>query len=250
MPELAEVKLYAENLHKIAEGKIIEDLRCYNGADFDDVKGRVIERVSSYGKGVYFEFRGGGNLYVHLMLTGGFRFVGKEDYAAVTGKLLSLKFCGGYLIVRDENRYAKIERDRARPNVPEAGGAGFTPNYLKEITRSRASVKNVLTNQSLVAGLGNAYADEILYAAGINPFSPANKLPESALHTLHAAVTDVLTEAEQYLRKRCPDVIEGEDRGFFKVHVKGQTHTQTGEKILVKTVGGRKTYYTDSQTLY
>ena len=249
MPELAEIRIYARNLDKLIGGREIEDLRCFTDKDLSSLKSRTVERVDSYGKGIYFHLRGGGNLYVHLMLTGGFVYVGKDGSGSVPDKMLALKTDGRYLIVTDPKRYAKIEKNFIRPDVPEAAGDGFTVGYFLSLLDKRTAVKNLLTDQSLIMGIGNAYADEILYRAGIHPFSRADRLDEKQGKKLYAAVFDTFDFADGYLRKYRPDMLSGEDRSFFEVHVRGAEKTSRGENISVITRGGRKTYFADSQVL-
>lgn len=248
MPELPEIRVYARNLNKLCQGKVILDLRSYTGSDLSALIGRSVEKVRSHGKGIYFDLDGGGNIYVHLMLTGGFAFCGGENYGEVKDKLWAIKFSdGGYLCLCDENRYAKTQLNRPVSDVPEAGGTTFTRQYFYSLLKGRAAVKNVLTDQSLIAGIGNAYADEILYRAAINPFRAANKLTQGEADALFEAINAEISFAEDYLLKCRPDMLSGEDRSFFKVHIKGRKLTERGEEILIETKSGRKTYYTRSQ---
>lgn len=250
MPEIAEIKIYVRNLNSLVAGRTVDDVRGFDKQDYSFLKTRTIEKVESHGKGIYFLLSGGGNLYVHLMLTGGFAFTDRDGYSKIDGKLIALKMQHGYLIVFDRNRYAKIKRDAKKPLVPEAGGDGFTRDYFFSLLKSRTAIKKLLTDQSRIAGLGNAYADEILYAAKINPFSAANRLSRLAKDALYDAIKQVLSQADEYLMQNNGNMLSGEDRAFFKIHVKGRAATDSGEQIRVKDLSGRKTYYTDAQIMY
>lgn len=250
MPELPEIKIYAENLDRMLFSGTIDDLRSFSGEDFSSLVGRTLAHVVPYGKGLYFELRGGGNIYVHLMLTGKVSFVTRDEYALVKDKIFALKTFGKYLIVSDENHYAKVEKNRARPPVPQVGGEGYTLEYFLSLLDTRSSIKNVLTDQTKIAGLGNAYADEILYAAKVHPFSVCRKLPLEAAKRVYIASKEVTDFAVEYLRGAHPDMISGEDRSFFGVHIPGAKQTKKGEKITAAVKSGRKTYFAEGQELY
>jgi formamidopyrimidine-DNA glycosylase len=79
----------------------------------------------------------------------------------------------------------------------------------------------VLTNQTFVAGIGNAYADEICWHAGLYPFRRRPSLTDDEVTRLHSALRTVLAEAIETLRARVGDAIDVEVRDFLAVHGKG-----------------------------
>jgi formamidopyrimidine-DNA glycosylase len=122
---------------------------------------------------------------------------------------------------------------------------------LKEkVGKSKAAIKSWLLDQKQIRGIGNAYADEILWQAGISPFSISNKIPDSHIKSLDKAIKSVLRNAEKMILKTNPDIISGELRDFLDIHNSKKLRSPTGGKILVKTVGARKTYYTNEQELF
>jgi formamidopyrimidine-DNA glycosylase len=79
---------------------------------------------------------------------------------------------------------------------PDPLDAGFTVEVLGPILRaSKGHIKGVLTEQSLIAGVGNAYSDEALHAAKLSPYKPANKLSDDETERLHSALVGVLRDA-------------------------------------------------------
>ena len=114
----------------------------------------------------------------------------------------------------------------------------------------RAIVKNVLLDQKVIRGIGNAYADEILWDAGISPFSISNKIPTASIKALVKSIKHVLEHAEKQIKKTNPDIISGEVRDFLLIHNAKKDKSPSGAAILQKTAGGRKTYYTDEQELF
>lgn len=134
------------------------------------------------------------------------------------GGIIVLPFSGGYF-------------------VGKAVGAGY-------------AIKTVLTDGKTVQGIGNAYVDEILYAAKISPFSRAGKIPPGKIKDLANAIASVLSAAEAHILKNFPDTITEKERDFLQVHLPKTKLTPRGETILKAEIGKRKTYYTAGQVLF
>ena len=105
-------------------------------------------------------------------------------------------------------------------------------------------------DQKIIRGIGNAYADEILWDAGISPFSVCNKIPDEKIKRLPRSIRSVLQDAEKQIRKSKPDIISGEVRDFLKIHNAKKEQSPTGGKIHHKMANSRITYYTDEQELF
>jgi formamidopyrimidine-DNA glycosylase len=105
-------------------------------------------------------------------------------------------------------------------------------------------------DQNKIRGIGNAYADEILWDANISPFSVCNKIPTKKVAALLQSIKRVLRQAEKQILKSHPDLISGEVRDFLVIHNAKKKESPSGSPILVKKVGARKTYYTEEQHLY
>ncbi|MDZ7261771.1 MAG: hypothetical protein ONB05_06675, partial [candidate division KSB1 bacterium] len=105
---------------------------------------------------------------------------------------------------------------------PEPLSDEFTyPIFLQRLKKHRGMVKNVLVTQNFLAGIGNAYADEILFAAHILPFRKVTELSPSELERLYQSLRFVLEQAIEHLSTRVVCNIEDEIRDFLKVHGKG-----------------------------
>jgi formamidopyrimidine-DNA glycosylase len=123
--------------------------------------------------------------------------------------------------------------------------------FFKEaLSKSKAAIKKLLLDQQVIRGIGNAYADEILWEAGISPFSIASLIPPEKVKLLHRSIARVMKQAQKEIVRREPGIIAGEIRDFLKIHNSKLESSPTGGRILVDTTGGRKTYYTAEQTLY
>jgi formamidopyrimidine-DNA glycosylase len=118
------------------------------------------------------------------------------------------------------------------------------------LAKSKAIVKSVLLDQHIIRGIGNAYADEIFWDARISPFSISNKIPDAEIKALLKSIKNVLQKAEKSIIKSNPDIISGEIRDFMLIHNSKKEKSPTGAAIQVKSVGARKTYYTDEQKLF
>jgi formamidopyrimidine-DNA glycosylase len=111
-------------------------------------------------------------------------------------------------------------------------------------------VKSFLLDQQLLGGIGNAYADEILWEARISPKSVVGKLPDQAVVKLAASIPAVLNHAIDYLRRHHAGMISGEIRDFLAVHNPKAKASPTGAPIIIEQIASKKTYYTEEQVLY
>ena len=105
---------------------------------------------------------------------------------------------------------------------PDADDPSLTIEAWRErIRRHPGELKPLLRNQAFVAGIGNAYSDEILHAARLNPFRKRSSLAAEEVDALYAATRRTLTDAIGILERRVPPTFETEVRDFLTVHRKG-----------------------------
>ena len=102
----------------------------------------------------------------------------------------------------------------------------------------------------MIRGIGNAYADEILWHARISPLSICNKIPDAKIKQLVRAIPSVLKNAEKQIRKINPDTISGEERSFLKIHNSKKKKSPTGALIRQAKINSRVTYYTQEQQFF
>jgi formamidopyrimidine-DNA glycosylase len=96
-----------------------------------------------------------------------------------------------------------------------------------------------LRNQSFVAGIGNAYSDEVLHAAGLLPFRKRASLAPEEIDALYAATRSTLAGAVDVLRRRVPPTFETQVRDFLAVHMKGgEPCPRCGTRITEVKAGG------------
>jgi formamidopyrimidine-DNA glycosylase len=128
---------------------------------------------------------------------------------------------------------------------PDADDPALTLDVWRErIKRHPGELKNLLRNQAFVAGIGNAYSDEILHAAKLLPFRKRSSLASEEVDALHGATRTTLASAIDILRERVPPTFEKQVRDFLAVHDKGgQPCPRCGTRITEVRAGGFITSY-------
>lgn len=116
---------------------------------------------------------------------------------------------------------------------PDADDPALTREVWHErIRRHSGELKNLLRNQAFVAGIGNAYSDEILWAARLSPFRRRATLAPEEVDELYRAMRETLSDAIDVLRQRVPPTFETQVRDFLQVHLKGgQPCPRCGSRI-------------------
>jgi formamidopyrimidine-DNA glycosylase len=146
-------------------------------------------------------------------------------------------------------RPAGVDRPVPGLGEPDQGPDADDPELTRKIWRDRirrhpGELKNLLRNQSFVAGIGNAYSDEILHAAQLLPFRKRATLAAEEVDALYDATRTTLADAIAVLRERVPPTFERQVRDFLAVHDKGgQACPRCGTKITEVRAGGFITSY-------
>ena len=257
MPELPDLQVFSQNLNKKFAGKKLQKLNIVNTKKLKQPATRFkkalekqkLTKVYREGKELRFAFANGNLLGLHLMLHGNLKLFQKKNQKKHTIAELLFDNDSG-IAVTDWQGMANIRLNPEEKEVPDALSKKMNEKYLKEQLQSKASIKNILMNQDIIRGIGNAYADEILWEAGISPFSIANKIPVSKIKLLTKVIRSVLKNAERQIKKTHPDLISGEVRDFLRIHNSKKKISPTGAPILSRIVASRKTYYTDEQEVY
>jgi formamidopyrimidine-DNA glycosylase len=212
MPELPEVETVAADLRPLLVGRRFDAGRILwprTLAEPDPVAlterlhGRQVIDVSRRGKYLLIALDSGATLIFHLRMTGRLAVVSDGD-PALTDSHLRARFDlddNEHLVFVDARKFGRIwlvddiERIVGRLG-PEPLDWTFTPETLSERLRSRRpAIKALLLDQTVVAGIGNIYADEALYRAGIHPLRSAASLSAAEAVRLHGALRQVLREA-------------------------------------------------------
>jgi formamidopyrimidine-DNA glycosylase len=178
--------------------------------------GRRIESVTRRGKFILIALDQG-TLTVHLGMTG--KLLLEGEAGVHTHGVFHLD--DGLLLYHDPRQFGRIEFSEGTPPRvarlgPEPLEIGFEEfrTRLKRKTRMKA----LLLNQAFLAGLGNIYADESLFAAGIHPLTPASKLTDARAKKLYDAIRGILTHAIQLGGSSISDYVNARgERGWFQM---------------------------------
>jgi formamidopyrimidine-DNA glycosylase len=191
--------------------------------------GREVSEVGRYGKFLWIAFGADICLVINPKLAGRLAWRGDGDPSPGHTVLVLGFSAGRVLYYLDPKDMGQVYITGSASLVP--GFAGQGPDALDpaltaavfadRLRRFQGEIKGVLTRQALVAGVGNAYADEILFEAGISPFRRRARLSDAEVGRLYEALRTVLSGAVDVLRERVGDHIEEEVRDFLKVHGRG-----------------------------
>jgi formamidopyrimidine-DNA glycosylase len=226
MPELPEVETIKAGLAKLLPSKVIKDVwydweKSFPNAPADVAKflvGAKIEKVRRRAKVLIIELSDGWALIVHLKMTGQLVFVGKNsrfgaghpgkelvgDLPAKSTRVVLDFTDGSKLYFNDQRKFGWMrlmpaieipEIDFFKKVGPEPLDADFTVDLFIErlMRRKNSNIKAALLDQSVIAGVGNIYADESLWGAKIHPASLVGQVPKASLVTLYNSLRDVLT---------------------------------------------------------
>jgi len=254
MPELPDLQVFSHNLNKTLKGKKITDvvvrvdkkLNVSAATLKKQLTDQKIKEIHREGKELHIVFSDGDILGLHLMLHGNLYLFEKENLNKHTIIELWFHDSSGLALTDWQNAATPTLNPEIKPS-PDALSKELTYTYLKEKLQSRAAIKNLLLDQDVIRGIGNAYADEILWDARISPFSISNKIPEDKIKALAKSIRTVLTDAEKSILTKNPETITGEIRDFLLIHNAKKKESPTNHEIKIHKSGSRKTYYTDEQ---
>ena len=200
MPELPEVETFVRRLAPIVGTRIVaaEILDPRLGLAGDALVGTSIRSVQRRAKYIVIDLGDRGDLVVHLRMSGRLRLDRSEDEIPYTRMVLRLD-SGDVVYFINPRRLGTVvlcESGFDKTLGIDPTDTAFTPVVLREIAASsRAPIKQLLLDQRKVAGIGNIYAAEALWRAGIDPTRRSNALEEGEVAKLHAGITSVLFEA-------------------------------------------------------
>jgi formamidopyrimidine-DNA glycosylase len=260
VPELPEVEtirrgLEQEFLHLQLEEVRVRDRRLLQNcsvSDLEKLRGRKLEKVARRGKFLILLF-GEYALVIHPRMTG--RFLPQEGrYTRMV-----LQFKGGKRLAFDDpRRFATlhcVKSDALEELEPlrRLGIEPFMPSYTFEhfsrVLRTKQEIKRLLLEQRKLAGLGNIYANEVLFRARIHPLHPANSLSQEEARRLFEAIPQLLEEALAAQGTTISDyrTASGESGSFqFFLEIygrAGQPCRHCGTPIEKITQGGRSSYF-------
>ena len=272
MPELPEVEALALDLGGRLDGRAIVTVHVPQFSalkTFDPpisaLEGTLVDRVGRFGKFLDIE-ASGTHLVLHLARAGWVRW--RDEVPAIPPKPSPKSTLALRIVLDDDGSGTSPGLDvteagtrkslaayvvRDPMDVPGIASLGpdpltddFTEGVLGEILQreGRKQLKGVLRHQGTIAGIGNAYSDEILHAARMSPFKPAGTLEPEELTTLYAALRSTLGAAVDRSRGLAASELKGEKKSNLAVHGRtGQACPVCGDTV-------REVSFADSSLQY
>lgn len=267
MPELPEVEALARDLDgRLTDRAVVRvDIAAFSCLKTYDppitaLSGGLVDGVTRHGKFLDIDVSGT-HLVLHLARAGWIRW--REEVPQVPARP-NAKSPLAARVVLDNGSGLDITEAGTRKSLalyvvrdpadvegvarlgPDPLGDAFTIDVLGEILQKagRAQIKGVLRNQGTIAGIGNAYSDELLHAAKMSPFKPASSLSPEELQTLYDAIRNVLADAVKRSSGLPASELKGEKKSNMAVH------GRTGEKCPVCGDTVREVSFADSSLQY
>jgi formamidopyrimidine-DNA glycosylase len=265
VPELPEVETTRAGIEPHVKGSVVRevivrrhDLRQPVSPDLDTITGKPVVSVSRRSKYLLLEIAGGGTVMIHLGMSGSLRVIPPasawktHDHVGITtsnGKQLRFhdpRRFGVFLLVHGD--------PAAHPLLaglgPEPLEDGFTPECLRAACAGRsAPIKQVIMDAKVVVGVGNIYASESLFRAGILPKTPAKRVSGPKLARLVTAIRGVLSDSIREGGTTLRDFLNSDgEPGYFRQRLfvyerKGEPCRVCGTAIRHAVLGQRSTYW-------
>ncbi len=264
MPELPEVETIARDLASALIGRKVIETIFYNSAvrencglaDESVLNGKTLKRVSRRGKNLIFHFSDNLAMVCHLKMTG--RLVVNSNLNQDKKHLhFFIKFDKSDLSFYDVRKFGRIciTTEQGLIEHPRLGKLGPEPfditadEFADMIKRRNKAIKTVLLDQHIIAGLGNIYADESLFDAGIRPSVKPKRITRPRLRKLHGSIIKILNKAIKNRGTSVDDYLDGfgqtgNFQNLIRVYGKtGQACPNCGNPIKRIVLGGRSTHY-------
>lgn len=265
MPELPEVETTRRGIEPHVHGVRISevivcrgDLRQPVSKNITAIEGRKITGVRRRSKYLLLGIDDGSTVLIHLGMSGSLRVISPADPWKTHDHVGITLANGKQLRFHDPRRFGLVLRLTGDPMAdpllknlgPEPLEHGFTAAHLQAACAKRsAAIKLVIMDAKVVVGVGNIYASEALFRAGILPRTAANRISKPRLAKLVTAIREVLTDAIEKGGTTLRDFLHSDgDPGYFKQQLfvyerKGEPCRICGSPIRHSVLGQRSTYW-------
>ncbi|HZP39942.1 MAG TPA: DNA-formamidopyrimidine glycosylase family protein [Candidatus Binatia bacterium] len=215
MPELPDVTVYLEALERRVLSRALDRVRLASPfvlrtvePPLAAVEGRKVLALRRVGKRIVFALEDDLYLVIHLMIAGRLRFVERGTRVPRKLGLAAFDFANGTLVLTEAGTKKRaalhVVRGEAALRTLDAGGIepleADLDAFAAALTRENHTVKRALTDPRILAGIGNAYSDEILHRARLSPVKQTRQLTADEMVRLHAATQATLREWTDRLR--------------------------------------------------
>lgn len=264
MPELPEVETVRRSLLPVLKGQTINKVDIFSpvvtlpdAAIFQQLIGRTVKDIQRRGKYLIVLFDAGAPLTVHLRMTGKLLWRQPEEPIAKHTHVIFTYACHKQLRFVDVRRFGRLwlGDPNTIPGLATLGKEPIAPDFSPEVLaqalshHQKGKIKAVILDQTVVAGLGNIYADEALFAAAIHPETPAGALLSQDIQNLAYSMTFVLEEGIKYRGTSIRDYVDGQgEKGENQLRLQvfqreGQPCPCCGTPIRRTRVAGRSSYF-------
>lgn len=263
MPELPEVETIVRQLQRKVVGKRITKVRVFDSKVVNKavrtLVGSQFLQVHRRAKAIIFVLPQHKCLFVRMGMTGHFHYLPTfQAFETMEDKnyvMAAFYFANGSVLTFNEVRkfgfLQMVTQHQLKEYISKMGieplGKEFTAEKLRNLLHSRktASIKVTLMDQQLIAGLGNIYAQEALYRAGIDPRRKVSELSDMEINVLHKAIVSILTLAVQKKGTTVQDYVHIDGSGGFQRYLRVYEREKCPKNHPLRKVylGGRGTYY-------
>lgn len=214
MPELPEVETMKRDLQKHLVNKTIEEVFVYDhrvlkGIDPElfirRLKGVMFKSIERRGKGLIFTLDNGSVLFIQVKMTGYFVYGPnlRETKSSKETKVIFRLSNGQYLNYNDQRLFGGIFLVGRLEDIPYLNTIGPEPLgdkfnidwFYGQLKKRTSPIKPLLMNQQFIAGIGNIYASEILFSAGVHPEKASGKLTKTQAERIHRSTVIILEES-------------------------------------------------------
>jgi len=265
MPELPEVETLVQQLKRRLVGKRMSSVEVFDRKVVDVKIKKILPtkilKVWRRAKFIIIELEKRRFLLVHLRMTGHFHYLPKKQQSTPrireSEKFITARFYlsnGDLLTHNDIRRFGfiklldemKIEAELAKLG-PEPLSKEFTKDKFKSLLnlRKKSNIKTILMDQHILAGVGNIYAQEVLYRAKVNPSRKIGSIPPVKMERIYVQLRKVLNSAIKHHGTTVDDYVHIEGTGGFQKYLQVYGRKKCPKKHALKKVnlGGRGTYY-------
>jgi formamidopyrimidine-DNA glycosylase len=212
----------------------------------------LVTDLTRRGKRIVFTLDDGNRFYIHLGMSGRLTIETDESPLEKHTHLVITLDDGKELRFRDPRRFGGIwwlgQDDPGGTMGPEPLDVKIDV-LIEKLSRTKRAIKNVLLDQTVLAGIGNIYADEALFQAGIHPLARADRLNADQARRLHGAIKKILRRAIKHRGSTLRDYVDAEGgKGAFqklhRVYDRADQPCSTCRKPIKRIVlGGRSTHF-------
>ena len=261
MPELPDLTIYIEHLHRRVTGARLLDIRLRSpfvlrsvSPSPESVRGRLVRGVRRLAKQIVFDLEGDCFMVIHLMIAGRLRWY-ETGKAPPRAGLAAFDFSSGTLLLTEASKKKRAslrlvsERDALAALDP--GGLELLDideaAFVERLRASNHTLKRTLTDQRIFAGVGNAYSDEILLAAGLSPFKRAPAVNDEEAARLLQACKTTLTNWIDIMRTKAGEQFPRKVTAF---HAEMAAHGKYKEPCPVCGAPIQRIVYAENESNY